>query len=70
MIMVCHNLNPNDAVRRGLRREPRAPRNRQAAENVLHDLGVHVHGLQSDSQAMGRVGENVACVRDPDGRRP
>ena len=29
----------------------------QAAENILHDLGV-ISMISSDSQAMGRVGEN------------
>lgn len=56
MIMVCHNLNPNipsDVAFAESRVRPET----QAAENVLHDLGV-ISMVSSDSQAMGRVGES------------
>jgi urease subunit alpha len=56
MIMVCHNLNPNipsDVAFAESRVRPET----QAAENVLHDLGV-LSMVSSDSQAMGRVGES------------
>ncbi len=56
MIMVCHNLNPkipSDVAFAESRVRPET----QAAENVLHDLGV-LSMITSDSQAMGRVGES------------
>lgn len=56
MIMVCHNLNPkipSDVAFAESRVRPET----QAAENVLHDMGV-ISMISSDSQAMGRVGEN------------
>ena len=56
MIMVCHNLNPkipSDVAFAESRVRPET----QAAENVLHDLGV-LSMVSSDSQAMGRVGES------------
>lgn len=56
MIMVCHNLNPkipSDVAFDESRVRPET----QAAENVLHDLGV-LSMVSSDSQAMGRVGES------------
>lgn len=56
MIMVCHNLNPkipSDVAFAESRVRPAT----QAAENVLHDLGV-LSMVSSDSQAMGRVGES------------
>lgn len=56
MIMVCHNLNPkipSDVAFAESRVRPET----QAAENVLHDLGV-LAMVSSDSQAMGRVGES------------
>lgn len=56
MIMVCHNLNPkipSDVAFADSRVRPET----QAAENLLHDLGV-LSMITSDSQAMGRVGEN------------
>ncbi|MCD8338866.1 MAG: urease subunit alpha [Burkholderiales bacterium] len=55
MIMVCHNLNPHvpsDVAFAESRVRPET----QSAENVMHDLGV-LSMVQSDSQAMGRVGE-------------
>lgn len=56
MIMVCHNLNPKipSDISFG---ESRVRAETIAAENVLHDLGA-ISMLSSDSQAMGRVGEN------------
>jgi urease subunit alpha len=56
MIMVCHNLNPkvpSDVAFSESRVRPETI----AAENVLHDMGV-ISMFSSDSQAMGRVGEN------------
>lgn len=56
MIMVCHNLNPkipSDVAFAESRVRPAT----QAAENYLHDRGV-ISMISSDSQAMGRVGEN------------
>ena len=56
MSMVCHNLNPkipSDVAFAESRVRPET----QAAENVLHDLGV-LSMVSSDSQAMGRVGES------------
>ncbi|MBQ4616518.1 MAG: urease subunit alpha [Mailhella sp.] len=56
MIMVCHNLNhnvPSDVSFAESRVRPETI----AAENVLHDIGA-ISCISSDSQAMGRVGEN------------
>jgi urease subunit alpha len=56
MLMVCHHLNPGvpeDIAFAGSRIRPET----MAAEDVLHDLGV-ISMYSSDSQAMGRVGEN------------
>ncbi len=56
MTMVCHNLNPkipSDVAFAESRVRPET----QAAENVLHDLGV-LSMVSSDSQAMGRIGES------------
>jgi urease subunit alpha len=56
MIMVCHNLNPlipSDVAFAESRVRPET----QAAENILHDMGV-ISMVSSDSQAMGRVGES------------
>ena len=58
MVMVCHNLSqkiPTDVAFA----ESRVRAETIAAENVLHDLGA-ISILSSDSQAMGRVGENWA----------
>lgn len=56
MIMVVHNLNPR--VRSDVAfAESRVRAETIAAENVLHDLGA-ISMFSSDSQAMGRVGEN------------
>ena len=56
MIMVCHNLNPKIPSDVSFA-ESRVRAETQAAENILHDLGV-ISMISSDSQAMGRVGEN------------
>ncbi|MEZ3442256.1 urease subunit alpha [uncultured Alistipes sp.] len=56
MIMVCHNLNPKIPSDVSFA-ESRVRPETQAAENVLHDLGV-LSMISSDSQAMGRVGES------------
>ncbi|POT58602.1 urease subunit alpha [Citrobacter amalonaticus] len=56
MIMVCHNLNPNVAADVSFA-ESRVRPETIAAENVLHDMGV-ISMFSSDSQAMGRAGEN------------
>ena len=56
IIMLCHNLNPqipSDVAFAESRVRPET----QAAENVLHDMGV-LSMVTSDSQAMGRVGES------------
>jgi len=56
MIMVVHNLNPK--IRSDVAfTESRIRAKTMAAENVLHDLGA-ISMFSSDSQAMGRVGEN------------
>jgi urease subunit alpha len=56
MIMVVHNLNPRVPSDVAFA-ESRIRVETMAAENVLHDLGA-ISMIQSDSQAMGRVGEN------------
>ncbi len=56
MIMVCHNLNPKIPSDVSFA-ESRVRPETIAAENVLHDMGV-ISMVSSDSQAMGRVGEN------------
>ena len=56
MLMVCHHLNPNIPEDVAFA-ESRIRQETMAAEDVLHDLGV-ISMYSSDSQAMGRVGEN------------
>jgi urease subunit alpha len=56
MIMVVHNLNPQVPSDVALA-ESRVRAETIAAENMLHDLGA-ISMFSSDSQAMGRVGEN------------
>jgi urease subunit alpha len=56
MIMVCHNLNPKIPSDVAFS-ESRVRAETIAAESVLHDLGI-LSMITSDSQAMGRVGEN------------
>jgi len=56
MIMVCHNLNPKIPSDVAFA-ESRVRAETIVAESVLHDLGA-ISIIGSDSQAMGRVGEN------------
>jgi len=56
MIMVCHNLNPKVPSDVSFA-ESRVRPETIAAENVLQDMGA-ISMFSSDSQAMGRVGEN------------
>jgi len=56
MIMVVHNLNPKVPSDVAFT-ESRVRAETIAAENVLHDEGA-ISMFSSDSQAMGRVGEN------------
>ena len=56
MTMICHNLNPKIPTDVAFA-ESRVRAETIAAENVLHDMGA-ISILSSDSQAMGRVGEN------------
>ena len=58
MTMICHNLSPKIPTDVAFA-ESRIRPETIAAENVLHDLGA-ISILSSDSQAMGRVGENWA----------
>jgi urease subunit alpha len=56
MLMVCHHLNP--AVPSDVAfAESRIRAETIAAEDVLHDMGI-LSMYSSDSQAMGRLGEN------------
>lgn len=56
MLMVCHHLDPRLAEDLAFA-ESRIRPETIAAEDVLHDMGV-ISMYSSDSQAMGRVGEN------------
>jgi urease subunit alpha len=56
MIMVVHNLNPKVPSDVAFT-ESRIRAETMAAENFLHDLGA-ISMISSDSQAMGRAGEN------------
>ena len=56
MLMVCHHLNPSVPEDVAFA-ESRIRAETIAAEDVLHDLGIFSM-YSSDSQAMGRVGEN------------
>ncbi|MEW5423020.1 urease subunit alpha [Amorphus sp. 3PC139-8] len=56
MTMICHNLSPKIPTDVAFA-ESRVRAETIAAENVLHDMGA-ISILSSDSQAMGRVGEN------------
>ncbi|MFC0287691.1 urease subunit alpha [Kaistia hirudinis] len=56
MTMICHNLSPKIPTDVAFA-ESRVRAETIAAENVLHDLGA-ISILSSDSQAMGRIGEN------------
>ena len=56
MLMVCHHLNPRVPEDVAFA-ESRIRSETMAAGDVLHDMGV-ISMYASDSQAMGRVGEN------------
>lgn len=56
MIMVCHNLNPRIPSDVAFA-ESRVRAETIVAESVLHDMGA-ISMIGSDSQAMGRIGEN------------
>ena len=56
MLMICHHLNPRIPEDTAFA-ESRIRPETMAAEDVLHDLGA-LSMYASDSQAMGRVGEN------------
>jgi len=56
MIMVCHNLNPKIPSDVAFA-ESRVRAETIVAESVLHDIGA-ISMIGSDSQAMGRIGEN------------
>jgi urease subunit alpha len=56
MTMICHNLSPKIPTDVAFA-ESRVRAETIAAENVLHDMGA-ISIMSSDSQAMGRVGEN------------
>ncbi|MFC4605242.1 urease subunit alpha [Rhodococcus kronopolitis] len=65
MIMVCHNLNPKVPSDVSFA-ESRVRTETIGAENVLQDMGV-ISMISSDSQAMGRVGENwLRCIQTAD----
>ena len=65
MTMICHNLSPKIPTDVAFA-ESRVRVETIAAENVLHDLGA-IAIISSDSQAMGRVGENwVRCIQTAD----
>jgi len=75
MIMVCHNLNPRIPSDVAFA-ESRVRAETIAAENVLHDLGA-ISIISSDSQAMGRIGENYLraiqtahCMKEARGALP
>ncbi len=57
MLMVCHHLDPRIPEDVAFA-ESRIRRESIAAEDILHDLGAFSI-VASDSQAMGRVGENI-----------
>ena len=56
MLMICHHLNPRIPEDTAFA-ESRIRPETMAAEDVLHDMGV-LSMYASDSQAMGRPGEN------------
>lgn len=56
MTMICHNLSPKIPTDVAFA-ESRVRPETIAAENVLHDIGA-ISIISSDSQAMGRIGEN------------
>jgi urease subunit alpha len=65
MTVVTHHLNPNNPEDVAFAQSRIRPET-EAAEDVLHDLGV-LSMCSSDSQAMGRIGDTVAtCWRTAD----
>jgi urease subunit alpha len=65
MVTVTHHLNPGNPEDVAFA-QSRIRAETEAAEDVLHDLGV-LSMYSSDSQAMGRVGDTVAtCWRTAD----
>ncbi|MHB1733368.1 MAG: urease subunit alpha [Ferrimicrobium acidiphilum] len=75
MTMVCHHLNPSVAADVAFA-ESRIRAETIAAEDVLHDMGL-ISMYSSDSQAMGRLGEDfirlfqtASKMRDMRGRLP
>ncbi len=75
MLMVCHHLNPAVASDVAFA-ESRIRAETIAAEDVLHDIGI-LSMYSSDSQAMGRLGENftrlfqtASKMRDQRGKLP
>jgi urease subunit alpha len=65
MTVVTHHLNPGNPEDIAFA-QSRIRAETQAAEDVLHDLGV-LSMYSSDSQAMGRIGDTVAtCWRTAD----
>jgi urease subunit alpha len=68
MTVVTHHLNPDNPEDVAFA-QSRIRAETQAAEDVLHDLGV-LSMYSSDSQAMGRIGDTVAtCWRTADKMR-
>jgi urease subunit alpha len=65
MTIVTHHLNPNNPEDVAFA-QSRIRAETQAAEDVLHDMGV-LSMYSSDSQAMGRIGDTVTtCWRSAD----
>lgn len=65
MTVVTHHLNPDNPEDVAFA-QSRIRAETQAAEDVLHDMGV-LSMYSSDSQAMGRIGDTVAtCWRTAD----
>jgi urease subunit alpha len=68
MTVVTHHLNPGNPEDIAFA-QSRIRAETEAAEDVLHDLGV-LSMYSSDSQAMGRIGDTVAtCWRTADKMR-
>ncbi|HWX96496.1 MAG TPA: urease subunit alpha [Solirubrobacteraceae bacterium] len=68
MVTVTHHLNPANPEDVAFA-QSRIRAETEAAEDVLHDLGV-LSMYSSDSQAMGRIGDTVAtCWRTADKMR-
>jgi urease subunit alpha len=68
MTVVTHHLNPGNPEDVAFA-QSRIRAETEAAEDVLHDLGV-LSMYSSDSQAMGRIGDTVAtCWRSADKMR-